>query len=222
MGAVQMVFGDKGEFERVTATIEIFGEKLETVGLAIKHVLGEYEQLVQEAFDSEAGMDGRGWNELSEWAQKDRAKMGAGSVGPKLQRTGELYRAYTNCLLTHYEEAGAATRVAFIDIQAISPVNGGNYAPTMAYGMDPNPLDRGSGSPRAIPARPVLPDGMMMTAMLARAVNGYLTNPSISTADMQVGRTYQNSPQFTSTGFLGSTGLKEANYTAYDRIARTA
>ena len=222
MAGVQIGFGDKGEFERVTATIEVFGEKLETVGLAIKHVLGEYGQLVDEAFASQAGMAGGGWDALSEWSQRDRSKMGAGSVGPILQRTGGLYRAYTNCLLTHYEEAGAATRIAFLDVQAISPVNGGNYAPTMAYGMDPNPLDRGTGSPKAIPPRPVFPDGMMMTAMLARSVDEYLTNPSISTADMQVGRTYQNSPQFTSVGSLGDTGLKTNNYKAYDRIARTA
>ena len=217
MPGLQIGFGDGGSLEKVITTFEVFGEKCETVGYAIKNVLREYNAGIEEAFAAESSMTGGEWDQLSDWAVKDRK----GSTNPILKREGNLYRAYTESMLEHYEEAGALTRIMFIEIQAYGE-NGGNYAPSMAYGMDPNPIAnlRGTATPKPIPARPVLPDSVMLTAMLSDAVSGYIVNPSMIEADRSRGMTYNTrGGGHVISGSIWDSGVKSNNFKAYDRIA---
>jgi hypothetical protein len=163
-------------------------------------------------------MTGQEWDDLSEWAVKEREKLGY-STHRILRREGNLYRAYTESMLEHYEEAGAATRVMFIDVKAYGK-NGGNYAPTMAYGMDPNPIASKKGTllPKPIPPRPVLPMVGMLTAMLSDSISNYIVNPYLLDVDRENGVRRYNG-YTTGSGSIFDSGLKTNNYKAYDRIS---
>ena len=160
MGVVIEFNGDG--LEQAVLTAELYGVRLEDIGVAMKQAEKEYIAMVKEAFETESEPGGADWAPLAKATVEDRFSRGFYGSEPILRRTGTLYISALQGFEQLYSETGAATRVAYMSINASAPTNGYNYAAAMLYGNN------------VAPARRFIPSDFRMTMMLRGAVLDYI------------------------------------------------
>lgn len=181
-----------GEFDQLTATIELWFLKLEDMAPAIEAAAAEYKSWIDIAFDGELDPNtGTRWAPLSQRSMKDREKAGFANK-KKLRRTEYLYTAVTGEFQKLYKEAGIGVTTFFliIDTSANSDDND-NYAYINNYGGE-------NSKGKQIPPRPFMLDEVRLTGALYRSALGYLTGGSNEAL---------NGPKFTALDKLYGQGI---------------
>ena len=185
MGVVIEFNGDG--LEQAVLTAEVYGVRLEDIGLAMKQAEKEYIAMVQSAFKNEEEPGGAPWQPLAEATVEDRLYLGFDGAKPILRRTDALYESALESFEQLYNETGAATRVAFMSISALAPTNEYNYAAAMLYGNN------------VAPARRFIPSDFRMSMMLRGAVLDYIRAGEVT---MGTGASDTNYMKVVGSGYL--------------------